>query len=159
MKAAVDYDFILSIVLFSIIYVYLFTFFPFLTTGAKDVSDELLTEANYLSEVIVKSPGYPKNWTNISEVELFGLAYYNQTYYPNLISIEKTKALNQTNCSELWSKQFTTVAYAVRVKTSSDEYSCIGDIPSSARKIERYACLKDNYSCIPCIMEVYSWLK
>ena len=158
-KGSVDYDFILSIGLFAIAYVSLFTLLPYINSTSITTQDNLIQEANYLSSILIKTPGYPKNWTSTSDVYSLGFCYYDNTsYYPNIIDLNKVKALTSVSCSSLQEKTEVKTSFAINLKLNNGtSYNCTGSVPDKARLIERKVMVNANKIYMPGKIELYMW--
>ena len=159
-KGTVDYDFILSIGLFAVAYVSLFTLLPYINMSSIDSADSLLQESNYLSTILAKYPGYPKNWTSISNVKSIGLSYYdNTTYYPNILDLTKIKQIATAGCTSLKPKTGTTINLLISIKLNNgSSYNCTSTKPNYSREIQRPVMVYDNNGNYePGILELYTW--
>ncbi len=158
LKGISGYDFVISLALFAIVYLYLFNFLPFLTTGARHSNDVLLEETMQLSNAIVKSAGYPENWTTVSSMELLGLCYYDKVTYERILDKKKLEAVTGANCSDLKPKTTTNLNFAFEITTRYGTYSCTATIPQTARIMQRTAYVFDGYASTPAVVKVYTWL-
>lgn len=159
-KGTIDYDFILSIVLFVIAYTSLFTLLPYINTSATDTEDYLIQESNYLSTVLAKYPGYPKEWTDTSQVQSLGLSYYDNTsYYPNIIDLKKAQAITKVNCSSLKPKTAATIDFYISIKLNNGTYyNCTGTKKNYSREIQRPIMLyNDDGNYYPGVLELFTW--
>jgi len=157
LKGIAGYDFVISLALFAIIYLYLFNFMPFLTTGSRSSTDILLEETRQLSDEIVKSAGYPENWTSINNMEKLGLCYYNKLTYENILDEKKIEEIAGVNCSDLETKTITNMKFAIEIKTQTGPYCCPASIPPKARVMQRTAYVFDGYASTPALVKVYTW--
>ena len=155
-KGNTDFDFILSIALFSIAYVSIFTFLPYITLSSSDQSDFILHESDYLSTILVKSPGYPKNWTDINNVVKLGFSYYDNTYYPNILDYKKIESLTGVTCNSLRTKTEIDLNFSINIKADIS-YNCTGTIPDYARRIDRTAYTFNGTHYIPTVFQLYTW--
>ena len=159
-KGTVDYDFILSIGLFAVAYVSLFTLLPYINISSVDSADSLLQESNYLSTILVKYPGYPKNWTSINNIKSIGLSYYdNTTYYPNILDLTKIKQITTASCTSLKSTTGITINLLINIKLNNgSNYNCTGTKPNYSREIQRPVMVYDNNGNYESgILELYTW--
>ncbi len=160
MKGTVDYDFILSIGLFAVAYISLFTLLPYINISSTDTQDTFLQETDYLSTVLVKYPGYPKNWTATVDMKSIGLAYYdNTTTYPNVLELTKIKAITSTSCESLKPKTGTTMNFIINIKLNNgSNYNCTGTKPNYSREIQRPITAYDgNGNYYPGTLQLYCW--
>ena len=160
MKGTVDYDFILSIGLFAVAYISLFTLLPYINISSIDSQDNLMQESNYFSTILAKYPGYPKNWTSISEIKSMGLSYYDDvSFYPNILDLNKIKQIATANCNLLKPKTEITANFLINIKLNNgSNYNCTGTKPSYAREIQRPIMVYDyNGNYEPGTIELYTW--
>ena len=155
-RGSTDFDFILSIVLFSMAYFSLFTFLPNMTLSSSDQSDLLLQESGYLSTVLVKSPGYPENWANINNADKLGFGYYNITYYPNILDNDKVQSLTTVTCNSLRAKTDINLNFSINVQTTTG-FNCTGTIPDYARRIDRAVYTFNGTHYSPAVFQLYVW--
>ena len=156
MRGSTDYDFILSIALFAVVYVSIFTFLPYMTLSSSDQQDLLFHESDYLSSVLIKSPGYPKNWTDVNNVVKLGLSYYETTYYPNILDYDKVQNLTGVTCNSLRAKSDIDLNFSINVKADYN-YNCTGSIPDYARRVDRPVQIYNGSSYEPAVFQLYVW--
>jgi|GEM_PF-2365341 len=159
-KGSVDYDFILSIALFTIAYISLFTLLPYINISSVNSEDNLIQESNYLSTILVKYPGYPKNWTNTNNMISIGLSYYdNISSYPNILDLNKINQITTTSCNSLKPKTDVTTNFIINIKLNNgSNYNCTGTKPSNARETQRPIMIYDyNNNYKPGVLELYTW--
>ena len=159
-KGSIDYDFILSIGLFAVAYISLFTLLPYININSVASQDHLIQESDYFSTILTKYPGYPKNWTSISNVKSIGLSYYdNVSYYPNILDLTKIKQITTASCTSLKTKTEITTNFLINVKLNNgSSYNCTGTKPNYSREIQRPIMVYDNNGNYePGILELYTW--
>ena len=161
-KGVLNIDFIVAFILFIVVYFSIFQSMLFFSIGSREAPDELLMESRYFSDILVKSGGYPKNWTEISPISLeyLGFAYYNRTTYPNILDKKKVEELTSQNCLDLLEYTDLTINFIVIIETEKGiSYGCIAAVgsPSDVRTIERVVYLFDgqNYTSSKLILQTW----
>lgn len=156
MKGDIDFDFILSIVLFLIIYIIIFQTISFLTLGARETPDIYSMEIVQLSEQFMKSAGSPEIW-DLANVTKLGFAYYNESCKQNILDYNKIILINNTDCSNLTEKTATTVKFNIKFETNNYVLNCSNAPKSTARIVERSGMVYDGNTYEPIKMRLYVW--
>jgi len=158
MRGDLNIDFVMAIILFVSVYALLYTLLPSATISFKKTPDPLATASYYFSDILMTTPGIPINWTTVNEVSRLGLAYGNNvTIYPNILDAKKVGAIDGQTCSDLKAKTSITLDFAIRVESSSRNYSCTATIPKTARLIERVGYLRNNTDYAPVKVKTWTW--
>ncbi len=97
-KGTVSYDFIVAIVMFITIYATLMLTVTYPLTDTRVRRDQFEGETFLLTDLVTKNPGYPANWTQMDQVELFGLALHKEGNNPHILDMGKLVELNNTDC-------------------------------------------------------------
>ena len=158
MKGDVDYDFILAFVMFISIYTSVFQMLPYMTSGSNEAKDIILMESTHLSETLVKSPGYPRDW-NATSVTKLGLAYYGETYRPNILDYYKITEINGTDCAGYADAVDTAIGFKITVVTNAYSLGCSNTPDAYARVIERPVMVYNGVSYEPGIMRLHTWVE
>ncbi|MEM3412252.1 MAG: hypothetical protein QW735_00940 [archaeon] len=148
MKGTLDFDFMMSLLLFLTIYFSVYLFLPDLMQDVLSTKDYRQSIVSNIAEYIISQPGFPENWTNISDAELFGLAVSGER---NIISLEKAKALHNQPCDLIK----TPLEFKVKVKVvaGNTEFSCEGY--QNFTRIRRNVFIFDGENYTQGVVEVY----
>jgi hypothetical protein len=157
MRGALDYDFSIAIVLFITVYASLYTVLPSFIGGlAEPRQDPYLAEARYFSDRLVLTPGEPQDWSDISLVEKLGLAYYDATYYPNILDYDKVTQLPLQDCGALKEKLGADLDFKISVVTQANTWSCNStEEPMSPKLVQRMAYLYDGLTYTPARLDFW----
>ena len=157
-RGDVNFDFSIALVLFMIVYAGLFSSLPSATTSFQKNRDALATSTVFLTESLVAAPGIPKNWTTFDENQKLGLAFYNSTFFPNVIDVDKALQLSLRNCSEWYNKTTVTLEFKIAViNNTASVFECNNTVPRTARITDRMAFLKNASAYTPVTLRVYTW--
>ncbi|RLG21806.1 hypothetical protein DRN74_00045 [Candidatus Micrarchaeota archaeon] len=141
MRANLNFDFIVALALFVTAYATLTTSMPSFAIGYRALEDPLLVDSEYLLHTLIANAGEPGNWSSTTQVNRIGLAYFNRTSYPYVLSLEKIKAVNGKDCASFLDKTDTNINFKFRVDvkkgTKSSSYECNAELPLGARLIQR----------------------
>jgi hypothetical protein len=104
--------------------------------------------SNEIVEFLTLSPGSPRNWEEIGNVSVPGIADRR-----NVIDYKKLNALNQTNYSEVLRTYLLEVRISI-ISNGTTVYQ-IGNITNSKTVyVSERACVLKNTSLIPCLLKI-----
>jgi hypothetical protein len=91
-----------------------------------------------ISEKLINSPGEPKDWRQIRDVNSFGLAYYDGFFtYPNILDLQKLNQIDGYNCSLLKEKLGINTEFSIEVVTQGYHIICDNPYVKKDRYVER----------------------
>ncbi|MBS3060647.1 MAG: hypothetical protein J4432_04020 [DPANN group archaeon] len=139
-----NFDFIIALAFFLGFYATIFTILPYYEVQPTIIEDPLKEESAYLEHVLIRTPGYPSNWTTLSEVQRIGLAVENETIEYGILDSNKVLAINAQDCSALQHLSGITTNFKIRIETGSTSYECNTSISGAARYLEKPVSIRED---------------
>jgi len=141
----------IELIVFVLLLIELILFFIYFVNYVYSVKFEergkLITDE--ISDLLVLSPGMPRNWETIGNISTPGISYRR-----NVIDYDKLNALNQTNYTEV----LKTYSFEVRISLISNGSVIyqIGNISNSTKIYtrERICIFENSSSTLPCILKI-----
>ena len=134
MKGQIVYDFIVSIVLFTLL---LFTTYALLNQIIIPFFHHSPSKDLWAVSELIFLPGDPPNWKSIDEVDTFGLGKYENFWRPGALDPAKVLAMNGTSCQEISKKLGSNMEIEIKVFDKGKTYACVPSYPHN-RLIIRY---------------------
>lgn len=123
-KGTMSYDFVIAIIMFLTVYVTMIQTSLYPMADVKMTEDIYKGEINLMTETTVKTPGEPSNWTEMDQVERFGLALSKEGNNPNILDLKKLEELDETNCSVVREKTPIDTGMNISFTVNNKTYSC-----------------------------------
>ncbi len=141
----------IELIVFVLLLIELILFFIYFVNYVYSIKFEekgkLITDE--ISDLLVLSPGMPRNWETIGNISTPGISYRR-----NVIDYDKLNALNQTNYTEV----LKTYSFEVRISLISNGSVIyqIGNISNSTKIYtrERICIFENSSSTLPCILKI-----
>mgnify|MGYP000163601491 CR=1 FL=1 len=141
----------IELIIFVLLLIELILFFIYFVNYVYSIKFEekgkLITDE--ISDLLVLSPGMPRNWETIGNISTPGISYRR-----NVIDYDKLNALNQTNYTEV----LKTYSFEVRISLISNGSVIyqIGNISNSTKIYtrERICIFENSSSTLPCILKI-----
>lgn len=120
-----SYDFIVAVVMFLAVYTIMLETSIYPLAGTERTTDIYTSESRLVTEILTKTPGYPPNWTTLSEVDQLGLTRYHKGNNPQILDVNKLEVLNDSYCSELNSKLPVNTSIKIKINARNKTYECM----------------------------------
>ena len=155
MAGGMEYDFVLSILVFLSAYAAIVYESPFIIQPYKSVPDQVYANAVLSEKALLGTAGEPLNWNNVSTAKTVGLLLFDGQVEQGVLDPNKVLALNNTNCSEIAEKAgLVTGNILVKVSWAGNVSQCVPkDIVGSPRHLERTVSVNGTLGK----MEVWAW--
>ncbi len=123
-KGQLEYDFLLAIIMFLIIYTTFMTTVTYPLAGIKQTQDIYTRESKLHRQIITRTPGNPSNWTQINQVNQIGLTLNQRGNNPQILDLQKLQEINNTKCTTIQEKLPTSTNIHISFTTQNKTYEC-----------------------------------
>jgi len=123
-KGMMEYDIVIAVVLFLAAYVVTMrtSIYPMIRTERR--TDPYEPGNDLMEQIIIRTPGEPRDWSSMDEVQTLGLSHHDKGNSPNILDIDKLEAINGMDCGILEDKIPVDTSIEIRVESGEGTHEC-----------------------------------